>query len=63
MSTYCRDIHGHKRTMFCPLSKCNYTSKIPYTSAYLNNKNSNHSQLCPKHRLQLISEFDKNKIK
>ena len=50
MST-CRRAHAHKFTAKCP--KCNYTSRIPETSFHLNNSNSVHSQLCPKHRLRL----------
>ena len=42
---------GHKFTAKCP--KCNYTSRIPELPFHLTNKNSVHSQLCPKHRLQL----------
>lgn len=52
MSTV-RRAHGHKYTAECPNPKCNYTSKIPETNFYLNNKNSVHSQFCPKHRLKL----------
>ena len=46
-----RRIHAHKFTAKCP--KCKYTSKIPYTDSVLNNTNSVHSQVCPKHRLKL----------
>lgn len=47
-----RDIQGHKYTAKCP--KCNYTSRIPYfVDSKLNNKNSCHSRMCPKHRLEL----------
>lgn len=42
---------AHKYTAKCP--KCNYTSRIPETAFVLNNKNSVHSQTCPKHRLPL----------
>ena len=37
----------------CP--KCQYTSRIPeFEGAILNNKNSVHSKVCPKHRLELV---------
>jgi hypothetical protein len=60
MST-CRRAHAHKFTAKCP--KCNYTSRIPETSFHLNNSNSVHSQLCPKHRLRLerVIYIPKNK--
>ena len=49
----CRRIHAHKFTAKCPNPKCNYTSRIPETQFVLDNKNSVHSQTCPKHRLPL----------
>lgn len=47
-----RRIHAHKFTAKCP--KCNYTSRIPETPFHLNNKNSIHSETCPKHQLKLV---------
>jgi len=46
-----RRARGHKFTAKCP--KCKYTSRIPELTFHLTNKNSVHSQLCPKHRLKL----------
>lgn len=48
---------GHKTTYCCPLKKCNYTSRIMFTP--MDNKLSNHSTMCPKHRLPLISKWKK----
>ena len=49
-----RRIYAHKYTAQCPLEKCKYTSRIPYSDFHLDNKNSSHSKMCPKHRLALI---------
>lgn len=54
-----RRIHAHKFTAKCPMAKCNYTSKIPYTDAKLNNTNSVHSRFCPKHRIELVPNHNK----
>jgi len=48
---------GHKSTYCCPLKKCNYSSRIMFAS--MDNKISNHSTLCPKHRLKLVYVFIK----
>lgn len=57
MST-ARRIHAHKYTAKCPIDKCKYTSKIPYTTIVLDNKNSVHSTTCPKHMVKLIALND-----
>lgn len=50
-----RRAHGHKYTGYCPIKKCNYTSKIPVIEGgSLNNANSVHSTMCPKHRELLV---------
>lgn len=46
-----RRYYAHKYTAKCP--KCNYTSRIPYSDWKINNSNSCHSKICPKHRLSL----------
>lgn len=48
----------HKETYCCPLDKCNYTSRImirPFPK--MDNKISNHSENCPKHRLKLVKKI------
>ncbi len=52
---------AHKFTAKCP--KCSYTSRIPVSGFILDNKNSVHSQFCPKHRLKLVMVIYKIKIK
>lgn len=46
---------GYKKTIVCPLTKCNYASRIMIAKD-MDNKLSNHSKTCPFHRLQLISK-------
>jgi hypothetical protein len=53
--------YGHKITVCCPLKKCNYTSRVMFIESNMSNKLSNHSTLCPKHRLVLISKYVKEK--
>ena len=54
---------SHKYTGFCPIKKCDYTSRIPIIANHiLTNKNSVHSKLCPTHRTVLISQYEKNKL-
>lgn len=45
--------YGHKKTVKCP--KCNYTSRqwVAAPTVQNQNKYSNSSQYCPKHRLKL----------
>lgn len=50
--------HGHKKTVYCPLKKCNYTSRIMIVED-MDNKISNHSQNCPHHRMKLVGLSDK----
>lgn len=50
---------NHKYTAHCPIKSCKYTSRIPNSSFHLNNKNSCHSKLCPKHRMELITRYKK----
>lgn len=52
-----RRYKAHKFTAKCPLKDCNYTSRIPNDEFYLTNKNSSHSKICPKHRLELVRQI------
>jgi len=54
---------GHKMTIVCPLRCCNYASRIMFIKDNMSNIKSNHSTLCPKHRLTLISKYVKEQTK
>jgi len=49
---------GHKKTMSCPLEKCNYTSRTFVKSPFFSDKDkkhfSNESKHCPFHQKELI---------
>jgi len=52
-----RRYKAHKHTVKCPQTNCNYTSRVPNDVFYLTNKNSSHSKICPKHRLELVKLY------
>jgi len=52
-----RRYKAHKHTVQCPIKDCNYTSRVPNDEFYLTNKNSVHSKICPKHRLELVKLY------
>ena len=55
------DGRGHKHTVYCTVKDCNYTSRQWNWSMDGDNKTSNSSTKCPKHRTILVKEKPKKK--